>query len=88
MAPMAATFPFGDSLLLLVAFLTLASISVFAFVDVVRRQDLSRSWKGLWIVVIFVPPFLGTLVYLLFRPAGATRAEREALEKADRGSPR
>jgi len=88
MAAMAATFPFGDSLLLLIAFLTLASISVFAFVDVVRRRDLSRSWKGLWIVVIFVPPFLGTLVYLLFRPAGATRAEREAMEKTDPRSPR
>jgi uncharacterized membrane protein YhaH (DUF805 family) len=88
MLPMPATIPFGDSLLLLIALLTLASISVFAFVDVVRRRDLSRSWKGLWIVVVFVPPFLGTLVYLLFRPAGATRADREAMQKADRGSPR
>ncbi len=76
----------ADSLLLLIALLTLGLISVFAFVDVVRRRDLSRSWRGLWIVV--VPPFLGTLVYLLFRPAGATRAEREAMEKADPGSPR
>lgn len=88
MMPMAATVPFGDSLLLLIAFLTLASISAFAFVDVVRRRDLSRTWKGLWIVVVFVPPFLGTLVYLLFRPEGATRAERKAMEKADPGSPR
>ena len=88
MTPMAATIPFGDSLLLVIAFLTLGSISVFAFVDVVRRRDLSRSWRGLWIVVIFVPPFLGTMVYLLFRPVGATRSEREAMEESDPGSPR
>jgi hypothetical protein len=58
--------------------LPLVLISVFALVDIVRRRDLSGAWRLTWLLIVFVPPFVGTLVYLLFRPAGATRLEREA----------
>lgn len=48
-----------------------------ALVDIARRADASRLWKVGWGLLTFVLPFLGTLVYLLFRPAGLTGEERE-----------
>jgi hypothetical protein len=64
--------------------LPLVVISVFALVDIVRRRDLSGAWRVTWLLVVFVPPFVGTLVYLLFRPAGATRLESDAQEDRPR----
>ena len=52
---------------------------VLALADIGRRRDASRSWKSAWVVLTFVLPFLGTLIYLLFRPAGLTEEEREGL---------
>jgi hypothetical protein len=49
-----------------------------ALADIARRSDASRLWKAAWAVVTFVLPFLGTLIYLLFRPAGLTAEERDA----------
>ncbi|MFI5254291.1 MAG: PLD nuclease N-terminal domain-containing protein [Candidatus Limnocylindrales bacterium] len=49
-----------------------------ALADIRRRDDASRSWKVGWAVLTFVLPFLGTLVYLLFRPVGLTAEETEA----------
>jgi Short C-terminal domain len=34
--------------------------------------------------VIFLLPFLGTLIYLIVRPAGATKEERVALDQTNR----
>jgi hypothetical protein len=45
--------------------------------DIARRSDASRLWKVAWAATTFVLPFLGTLIYLLFRPAGLTSEERE-----------
>ena len=50
-----------------------------ALADIARRRDASRSWKSAWIALTFVLPFLGTLIYLLFRPAGLTEEEREGV---------
>ena len=46
--------------------------------DIVRRDDASRVWKAGWALTTFALPFLGALIYLLFRPAGLTAEEREA----------
>lgn len=48
-----------------------------ALVDITRRPDASRLWKVAWALATFALPFLGTLIYLLFRPAGLTAEERE-----------
>ena len=50
----------------------------FALADIVRRQDASRIWKVGWALLTFGLPFLGALIYLLFRPAGLTAEERES----------
>jgi D-alanyl-lipoteichoic acid acyltransferase DltB (MBOAT superfamily) len=41
-------------------------IAIFA--DIFRRDDLSGWGKVLWVLAIFVLPFLGILFYIAFRP--------------------
>ena len=38
------------------------------FGDIFRRSDLSGWGKAGWILVIFVLPFLGLLIYMITRP--------------------
>jgi hypothetical protein len=75
---------FWETFLIVLIFLPLAMVWGFALVDIFRRVDLSGGWKALWTVVIFLLPFLGTLIYLVSRPAGATSEERAAMDQADR----
>lgn len=70
---------FWESFVLFLIFLPLALIWGFALWDIFRRDDLSGGWKVLWTVIVFVLPLLGTLVYLIVRPAGATREERAGM---------
>ena len=48
---------------------------IAVFSDIFRRRDLSGVAKALWVVLIFVLPFLGALIYLIVRPAEATREQ-------------
>jgi hypothetical protein len=48
-------------------------ISVFA--DIFRRRDHSGWAKALWVLAIVVLPFLGILIYMIARPADATREQ-------------
>ncbi|MFS0733051.1 PLD nuclease N-terminal domain-containing protein [Microbacterium sp. 1P10UB] len=61
-------------LILLVALLPL----LLALVSIVRSPRLSTGYKVLWIVIVFVFPFLGPLVWFLFgrtmNPGPSTRA--------------
>jgi hypothetical protein len=41
-------------------------ISIFA--DIFRRNDLSGGMKAVWIIAIFILPFLGALIYIVARP--------------------
>lgn len=40
------------------------------FADLVRDKDLAGGWKALWVVVLFVAPFLAALIYLVARGRG------------------
>jgi Phospholipase_D-nuclease N-terminal/Short C-terminal domain len=75
---------FWENFFLFLIFLPLAMVWAFALIDVFRRDDLSGVWKALWVVCIILVPLFGTLIYLIARPAGATPAEREALDEASR----
>ena len=56
----------------------------FAVFDIFRRDDLTGWARALWLVVVILAPLLGTFVYLIFRPVGATREERAAVDAANR----
>ena len=75
---------FWDVFFLMLIYVPLLLIWGFSIFDIFRRDDLSGGWKALWFVVVLLIPFLGTLVYLLTRPPGATREERQAIEQTAR----
>jgi hypothetical protein len=78
------TFSFWDAFWLLLIFIPLVLIWSFAVVDIFRRDDLNGWLKALWLVVVILAPFLGTLIYLIFRRPGATPDERQAMDAASR----
>ena len=65
------TATFGDVLWTMIAFFfwfMLIWMFIMVFADIFRRNDLSGGWKVIWILVIFLVPLLGILVYLIMRP--------------------
>ena len=42
---------------------------IWAFIDNFRRKDHHGGAKAMWALIIIVLPFLGTLIYLIARPA-------------------
>jgi hypothetical protein len=80
--PLATTF--WETFFLFLIFLPLLLIWAFALVDIFRRDDLSGIWKAIWVAVVILLPFFGTLIYLITRPAGATPGERAELDEASR----
>jgi Short C-terminal domain/Phospholipase_D-nuclease N-terminal len=65
-----ATFTFGDTLLsiLEIAILILwIWVAITVVLDIFRSHDLSNWAKALWLLFIFVFPFIGVLGYLLIR---------------------
>jgi hypothetical protein len=83
----------GDFLITVVwlFFWTMAlMIFISVFSDIFRREDLSGGMKAVWIIVIFVLPFLGCLIYMIARPKVTaqdvrTIAQAEAASKAVAG---
>lgn len=72
---------FWDVFWLLLIFIPMLLIWAFALIDVFRRDDLPGWQMALWVLAIIVFPFVGTLVYLIFRPNAATPQERAAIDK-------
>ena len=57
-------------------------IFIAIFGDIFRRNDLSGGWKAIWILVLFVLPFLGALIYLVSRPK-VTPQDVQLMTQAD-----
>ena len=53
-------------------------IQVFA--DIFRRENLSGMGKAGWILLIFVFPFLGLLIYMIVRPKNTEQDKRMMAE--------
>ena len=55
---------------MLVFFFWFMAIWIFIqiFADIFHRRDLSGAGKAGWIILIFVVPFLGALIYMIARP--------------------
>jgi len=48
---------------------------IAVFGDIFRRRDMHGMSKVLWVGLIFVLPFFGVLIYMIARPADATRQQ-------------
>jgi hypothetical protein len=81
---MLADFSLGDLLWsMVVFFFWFMAIWIFitTFADIFRRNDLSGLAKAGWLLLIFVLPFIGVLIYLIARPK-MTAQDRERIEQA------
>src|SRR5262245_5120781 len=54
-------------------------IAVFA--DIFRRNDLSGWGKAGWILLIFILPFIGLLIYMIARPR-MTEQDKQMIQAA------
>jgi hypothetical protein len=63
-------------ILLVAAVVLFLVMWVRGLIDVVRRGDLSMLAKAAWAVGMLVVPFIGLLVYTMFRPTDAQIAQR------------
>jgi len=60
---------------LILVYVPLIMLWVFALTDLSHRRDLSSLAKGLWAVAIVLLPVIGMLVYFITRPDDALAAE-------------
>lgn len=51
--------------------LALVAFWTYVVIDILTRPGMSRSTRVKWVVVASIPPWLGSLVYVLVRPARA-----------------
>jgi hypothetical protein len=82
--PMLADYSLGDFIWsMVVFFFWFMAIWIFItiFADIFRRNDIHGGAKAGWIILIFVLPFLGALIYLIARPK-MTEQDRELMEQA------
>ena len=69
---MLADYGFGDFLWTMFAFFfwfMLIWMFIAVFADIFRRRDLSGGAKAGWILLIFILPLFGILIYLIARPS-------------------
>lgn len=74
--PLASTF--WDAFFLLFIFLPLLLVWAFALYDIFSRKDMSGPWKAIWVLCVILVPFVGTIVYLVFRRPGIVAEADEA----------
>ena len=78
----------GDFLLwMLWAFFLVMAIWIFItiFADIFRRHDISGWGKAGWVLLIFILPVIGCLIYVIARPA-ITTGDLKAMTQAEAAS--
>jgi hypothetical protein len=84
MGLLATQTTFGEVLWgMLVVFFWFMAIWIFimVFADIFRRNDISGWAKAGWILLIFIVPFLGAIIYLIARPK-MTAQDKQMMEEA------
>jgi hypothetical protein len=68
---------------MIVFFFWMMAIWIFIslFADIFRRNDISGAAKAGWILLIFIVPFIGCLIYMIARPK-MTAQDKEMIEQA------
>ena len=67
-----ADFTLGNLLVAMIAFFFLflaVWMFIAVFADIFTRRDLSGWGKAGWVLLIFILPLIGILIYLIARPA-------------------
>ena len=57
-------------------------VVISVITDIFRSDDLNGWGKGLWMMFVIVLPWLGVLLYLIFRGEGMQKRSMQALEDA------
>lgn len=73
---------FWNFFFLLLIYVPLMLMWAAALLDIFRRDDMGGVAKAIWVVLVIVIPFFGTLIYLILRHPGATPGERAAMDEA------
>jgi hypothetical protein len=87
---LATDWNFGSVLWVMLEFFFLFMaiwIFIMVFSDIFRRRDLSGWAKGGWVVLIFIVPFLGAIIYLIARPK-MTEQDKEDMERMQQAQAR
>ena len=59
-------------------------IAVMVVVDIFRSDDLSGAMKALWVLLVFVTPYLGVFIYLIARGNGMAERNLKAQATAQK----
>ena len=81
---LAYEWTFGSVLWAMVVFFfwfMLIWIFIGVFADLFRRNDLTGWAKAGWLLLIFIVPFIGILIYMIARPK-MTEQDKEMIEQA------
>jgi Short C-terminal domain/Phospholipase_D-nuclease N-terminal len=87
---LATDWNFGSVLWVMLEFFFLFMaiwIFIMVFSDIFRRRDLSGWAKGGWVILIFIVPFLGAIIYLIARPK-MTEQDKEDMERMQQAQAR
>ena len=82
---MLADYGFGDFLWTMFAFFfwfMLIWMFIMVFADIFRRKDLSGGAKAGWVLLIFILPLIGILIYLIARPSIVDASEMTSAGQA------
>ena len=55
-----------------VSWVPLVMLWAMALIDIFKRDDMGGGSKVLWILIIFVIPWIGVFIYLVSRPRTTT----------------
>ena len=82
---LAYEWTFGSVLWAMVVFFfwfMLIWMFIAVFADIFRRNDLSGGMKAFWIILIFIIPLIGILIYVIARPK-MTEQDKEMMARAN-----
>jgi hypothetical protein len=75
---------FWDAFFLMLIWIPLITLWIFALADIFRRDDLRGITKALWVACIIAIPYFGSFLYMISRSAAKTRAENSQYEAPPR----
>jgi hypothetical protein len=82
-----AEMDFWELLVFVLITVPLVLLWGFALYDIFRRHDLGGWAKALWLVVVLLFPWFGTLIYVIMRPKGMALALAMSMEDQPAGPP-